>query len=121
MSETSDRPTRQERIDALLEAVFLRMHTTGRSGFEQGRPDWEHWAQSTNVMSPRISDGDEDLLRGLRAGLLEVCTQIDEVSDQISEVQNTLVEALRQERHERERLEERVKHLGDLLEESRLA
>ena len=110
MSETSKQPAGQERIDAILRSVFLRMNSTGRSGSVQAHPDWDEWVKSPNTMTAFMSDGEDDLLRGLRAGLLEV-------SDQMGEVQSALLATLRAERHERERLAERVAYLEDLAKE----
>lgn len=110
MSEASNQPTGQERIDALMRSLFLRMNASARSYTLQRHPDWDEWVKVRDTKTAFMGDGEDDLLRGLRAGLLEVCKQIDEM-------QSTLVDELRQERHERERLEERVKYLEDLLEE----
>lgn len=110
MSTAANQPTRQQRIDDLLEAVFAKMTATISSYSVQRHPNWVEWVRDTRTRPDNMSGEDSDLLRAIRDGLLEVCNQIDEA-------QAALADELRKERHERERLEERVTHLAGWMEE----
>lgn len=111
--ETADVPhesdlSMADLVDEAIERLFFRLLTPSETiAVQGGNPSYAKWVALGNIRPDTIPPDINALLLALRECLLDICVHGDE----------KITKALRTERHERERLADRVQALSDLVDE----